>query len=97
MLLGRFIATDLVFRYGGDEFVVALNNTDLDGARDVAERIRRSMESIQFTQENVRLVLSASIGITQLTGEDSLETAFQRADEALFLAKREGRNRVAVA
>ncbi|MEM7207264.1 MAG: GGDEF domain-containing protein [Pseudomonadota bacterium] len=87
--------TDLVFRYGGDEFVIALSNTDLAGARDVAERIRDGIEKCHFTVGNVRLVISASIGLTQLNGRDTLESAFRRADEALLLAKREGRNRVA--
>ena len=86
--------TDLVFRYGGDEFVVALSNTDMEGANDVAERIRDGVEKCQCEVGNVRVVLSASIGMTELNGRDTLESAFRRADEALLLAKREGRNRV---
>ena len=87
--------TDLVFRYGGDEFVIALSNTDSEAAREVAERIREGIEKCQFSVGNVRLVISASVGMTELNGRDTLESAFRRADEALLLAKREGRNRVA--
>lgn len=87
--------TDLVFRYGGDEFVIALSNTDKEAAREVAERIREGIEKCQFSVGNVRLVISASVGMTELNGRDTLESAFRRADEALLLAKREGRNRVA--
>lgn len=89
--------TDLVYRYGGDEFVVLLSGTNTEGAERVAERIRRSVETRSFTHNNLSLVLSASIGLTQLNGRDSLESVFYRADEALLRAKRLGRNRVAIA
>ena len=87
--------TDLVFRYGGDEFVVALSNTDINGARDVTERIRESVERYQFSVGNIQLLVRASIGMTALNASDTLESAFRRADKALLLAKREGRNQVA--
>jgi diguanylate cyclase (GGDEF)-like protein len=89
-------STDLVFRYGGDEFVIALSNTDKRGAHGVAERIRAHVEKCNVTSGNVRLVLSTSIGVTDLNHDDTPETLFRRADEALFFAKRAGRNQVAV-
>ena len=85
---------DAVARYGGEEFVVLLAETDAEGARLVAERIRESLErSDQFRS---RLTISAGIAATQ--GEDcEAEALIERADEALYQAKGEGRNRVCVA
>ena len=99
---GRFVeifedvlrTTDLVYRYGGDEFVVLLSNTDVKAAEFVAERIRENVEECKVTVGNVHLMLTTSVGVTQLVTSDSPETVFQRADEALLAAKRHGRNQV---
>ena len=83
-----------VARYGGEEFVVLLAETDTEGARLVAERIRESLESSD--QFRSRLTISAGIAATQ--GEDcEAEALIERADEALYQAKGAGRNRVCVA
>jgi diguanylate cyclase (GGDEF)-like protein len=85
---------DAVARYGGEEFVVLLAETDAEGARLVAERIRESLAgSDQF---RCRLTISAGIAATR--GDDCEgEALIERADEALYQAKRDGRNRVCVA
>jgi diguanylate cyclase (GGDEF)-like protein len=85
---------DAVARYGGEEFVVLLAETDAEGAWQVAERIRQSLEtSHQFRS---RLTVSAGIAAT-LGGDCEADSLIESADRALYLAKREGRNRVQVA
>jgi len=88
--------TDLIFRYGGDEFVIVLNSTNQKGAKIVAQRIQQSVANSQFTVKGMTISISVSIGVTQIFADDDLNSAFCRADEALYKAKREGRNKVAL-
>ncbi|OGI48104.1 MAG: hypothetical protein A2151_02820 [Candidatus Muproteobacteria bacterium RBG_16_65_34] len=85
--------TDILSRYGGDEFLVLLNNTPLDGAVLLAERIRKVVEEegrLGHTAPDLRL--SASIGVATLQPGESAESLVARADAALNLAKQRGRN-----
>jgi diguanylate cyclase (GGDEF)-like protein len=86
--------SDLVFRYGGEEFVLLLSNTDLSGAQLLAERIRKKLEhhTLAFDMEPVKI--TASLGIATLKSTDSLESFIQRADSAMYQAKDRGRNQV---
>lgn len=83
-------STDLVYRYGGDEFVVCLPSTPLDSAVEVAERIRQTTCSADMGVEGVSVGLT--IGATEVGPSCTLNSAFERADMALFEAKRRGRN-----
>lgn len=87
-------SSDMVFRYGGEEFVVLLSHTDLEGARLLAERIRRSVENLCFRTKHKSIRVTMSIGITDLTAADGQDTLFKRADRALYKAKANGKNRV---
>lgn len=91
---------DLACRYGGEEFVVVMPDTDGTLAAAVAERLRVSIEAVPF-RVNGRaepLSVTASLGIATLKdGEAAASSVFQRADEALYTAKRSGRNRVVAA
>ena len=86
--------TDLIFRFGGDEFIIALPDTTVAGSQDVAERIRHKVEACKFQINNVTLFLSVSIGATEIIPADTFDSALERADQALYKAKRNGRNQV---
>ena len=88
---------DLACRYGGEEFVVVMPDTDTGFAYTVAERLRQSMETTPFPISRApnKISITASIGIASSTGGgDDSDNLLHRADQALYRAKREGRNRV---
>jgi len=88
---------DLACRYGGEEFVVAMPDTDMSFAYTIAERLRRSVEATPFeiSRDPKHLNITISIGIAASEGEgDTAEALLHRADQALYRAKRDGRNRV---
>jgi two-component system, cell cycle response regulator len=88
---------DLACRYGGEEFVVVMPDTDVAFAYTVAERLRKSVEQTPFavSRDPHQLSITISIGIAGSEGNvDSADALLHRADQALYRAKREGRNRV---
>ncbi len=87
---------DLACRFGGEEFVVIMPDTDIERARQVAERLRACVaaEPFQVDARN-HISVTASVGLATLAlPDDTPETIFKRADKALYAAKRDGRNRV---
>ncbi len=86
--------TDYTFRYGGEEFVMLLPNTIPDGAMLVAERIRETVEQTECVCHGQALSMTISIGVSSLTSQDKDDSLFLRADDALYKAKRNGRNQV---
>ena len=87
--------TDVLARYGGDEFVVVLPDTGAGGTRDVAERIRNSIARRPLEMRDKSVPISVSIGlVSYLDDGHNMETIMRRADEAMYRAKAEGRNRV---
>ncbi len=89
---------DLAARIGGEEFVVVLPDTDLDVAVKVAERLRRTVasEPVIINDGADELSVACSIGVTAYAADESAERMLKRADDALYTAKRQGRNRVVV-
>ncbi len=86
---------DFFARYGGEEFVILLAGTALASALDVAERVRSTIENTEFVYENQTIPVNISIGVTSKIGAESTwESFFKRADDALYFAKKNGRNRV---
>jgi two-component system cell cycle response regulator len=96
LLADSIRSVDLVARYGGEEFVVVLPETRLDGAVTFAQRLRERIETTPFVSAVGGLRLTASIGVATYPGPDthSVDDLFAHADEALYRAKAEGRNRV---
>ncbi|HVU22287.1 MAG TPA: diguanylate cyclase, partial [Rhizomicrobium sp.] len=88
---------DLACRYGGEEFVVVMPETDAAFAYAVSERLRKSIETtpVEITRAPGKLSITVSIGIASSEGpSDTSEGLLRRADQALYRAKRNGRNRV---
>lgn len=91
-------SSDLLGRIGGEEFVLLLPQTDLAGARELAERVRRVVEQTPAESPEAVLRCTASIGVAQWAGDaESAEDLVARADNAMYEAKRGGRNRVGAA
>ncbi|PWY29804.1 GGDEF domain-containing protein [Vibrio vulnificus] len=85
----------LAFRYGGEEFLIILSQYELVRAKQLAETIRMTIEQSQFVQLPERH-LTMSFGLTELSTLDNVESMVKRADQALYLAKSQGRNQVVV-
>ncbi len=90
--------TDFLARYGGEEFVVLLPGIEQDNALIVAEKLCKLIEKTRFVYKGKEIPLTISIGVTQVKPADqSGETIFTRADQAVYQAKQSGRNRAMVA
>ena len=87
-------AIDFIGRYGGDEFLLVLIQTGLDGARECAERIRGRIALSDSIGNDTRRQVTVSCGVTQLRQNESPQDTLQRVDAALYRAKTAGRNRV---
>ncbi|MBT3921132.1 MAG: GGDEF domain-containing protein [Nitrospina sp.] len=86
--------SDHIFRYGGEEFVVILNRVDASFASQLAEKICRQVENDYFVDGDNKLKVTISIGGAIITEEDTESSLFERADQAMYQAKKNGRNQV---
>jgi diguanylate cyclase (GGDEF)-like protein len=87
-------AQDALCRWGGEELLILLPETDLAGALLVAEKIRCSFSDTPILADGHVIEQTISLGVTDCFGHGELEQAIKRADDALYLAKKNGRNRV---
>ncbi|MGR8919929.1 MAG: diguanylate cyclase [Gammaproteobacteria bacterium] len=85
---------DVLCRYGGEEFVLILPETDADSATKLLEKLRENIERCQFRHKETPVQVTLSCGVAEFHDGDTLETVFERADQAMYLAKSNGRNRV---
>lgn len=94
---GRLRNVDRLFRYGGEEFLIVLSNTDREAAGLMGERVRQSVHDLLHPGLDDAPELTISLGCSTLLPTESAESLLRRADIALYVAKRQGRNRLAMA
>jgi diguanylate cyclase len=88
--------TDFVSRFGGEEFTMLLSDTNAQAALQAAENIRLVIENTAFNSSGKKIAITTSCGITQFTDNDTADSAFNRADKALYDAKNNGRNQCVI-
>jgi len=93
----RLRPVDVVARYGGEEFVVMLPDTPADEAQQALTRLQRALSAEFFTHEDKKVFITFSAGVTLYRRDEPIEAALERADVALYEAKRTGKNRTCVA
>lgn len=95
-LRGAVRREDAVARYGGEEFAVLLPNTSLEQATLVAQKVREAVANVSVEHDGQQIAITVSGGLASIQAEERAETLIHRADEALYAAKRAGRNRTFV-
>jgi diguanylate cyclase len=88
---------DTLARYGGEEFVIILTDTQLEDAVRAMTRVQRELTRRFFLHQNEKILITFSCGVAELGAEESPDAAVRRADQAMYLAKRAGKNRVVAA
>jgi diguanylate cyclase (GGDEF)-like protein len=88
--------TDIIFRLGGEEFGVLCRRASGDVGRKVAEKLRQAVAASPFIVNDIRLDVTASFGVAEMTASRSVQDVYRRADAALYRSKHDGRNRVTV-
>ncbi|KJZ66492.1 GGDEF domain-containing protein [Pseudomonas fluorescens] len=88
---------DMVFRFGGEEFMILLSNTTREAAAMIGERLRLAVQTEEYSADGHAIELTVSLGCSTLLPGESADSLLRRADSALYVAKREGRNRLAMA
>jgi diguanylate cyclase len=89
--------TDVVCRYGGEEFVILLPGTSLQDSMAAVSRLQRELTKRFFLHDNQRLLITFSAGVAQRRSGETREETIGRADRAMYEAKRAGKNRVMAA
>ncbi|AOG21315.1 diguanylate cyclase [Acidovorax sp. RAC01] len=89
--------TDVLARWGGEEFVLMMAETGPDDARDLLDRVRQAVEALSIPHTTGALRLTVSVGLAQHRTGDTIDQTLERADQALYTAKALGRNRVVLA
>ena len=85
---------DLFFRWGGEEFMVILNNSDANTAMKVGEKIRKSIKSSSVLHQHETIYTTVSLGVAEYSRKETLDCLLYRADKALLMAKKAGKDRL---
>lgn len=96
IIKGIIASKGLASRFGGDEFMAFLPNIAQEEAREIAEQIRHGVEHHDYEKDNTHFSVTMSLGLAGLRENDSIETLLKCADDALYVSKNTGRNRVSV-
>jgi len=98
ILRSAFRSSDVLSRYGGEEFLIVLLSTDVQIAQVIAERVRRTIQETKFRiSDNIIINITVSIGVSQAEASDErFEAIIKRSDDALYMAKNNGRNQVMI-
>jgi diguanylate cyclase (GGDEF)-like protein len=94
LLSGCLRAQDCIARWGGEEFMILLPDTDARGAKIAAEKLRRAIESAALERDGQRVPVTMTFGAAVYDGSSSIEDCVRRADEALYAGKAQGKNQV---
>ncbi len=95
ILLQTFRKTDIIFRYGGDEFAVIITETPIEKAIVPLQRFRRTIEALEINYCKQKIKFTVSIGVSEITETtNSIHELFENADKALYKAKENGRNQI---
>jgi len=96
-IMGHLRPYDKLFRFGGEEFLICMPDTDLNEGKTIVERLREELSSLPFKAENGEAFnVTVSFGLTLLDPDEPVEQSIDRADKALYSAKTAGRNRTVV-
>lgn len=95
-LFKRLRKTDFIGRFGGEEFVLLIPSTPMDGGLKLLDTLRSAIENCPFHFKGERVTITLSGGISSFSSAERSEQVFERADQALYRAKRAGRNRIEV-
>lgn len=96
IITNNFRQTDLIFRYGGEEFVIVLTETSGENALIPLERLRKAVENHKFKFNNQDIKITLSIGVSSTIEFETSQEMFDEADKALYKAKNNGRNQIGV-
>ncbi|MFC1674034.1 diguanylate cyclase [Pseudomonadota bacterium] len=98
LILDQLRPYDMLYRYGGEEFLICLPNTDLDTSHMVLDRLRAKIaaNAMPIAQDGADIFVTASFGVTEVATDQSVGDSIHKADQALLEAKGNGRNRVVV-